>query len=288
MIQQQRGKLTDCALPLPQQMAQMRMRRGNRRISENESSRAVAARQVHGLIGVPPTYEKFLSGVKVSAPDDDSVSLNFGEDAPEEDELLEHLTVCISVYNNHASVHLILGKGMFDTETSMGWNTLQINEKTNLRVIHLAFHEGSTNSYDVYYENLNLIGSTRRYFVVSKIQSMHLSLVLASMTGAFPVSYVEFENDCLEFAKVYCQVLHSIADIELDSEMINTINSLTITGFRSERSVRADGMSHSLAPSAALSLRAPEVTMVVACGLVMYIAGRLLYFAEQKMWQMMS
>lgn len=216
------------------------------------------------------------------------MSFNFEEDAPEEDELLEYLTVCISVYNNHASVHLVLGKSLFDIETSMGWNTLQINEKTNVRVIHLAFHEGSTNSYDVYYENLNIIGSTRQYFVVSKIQSMHLSLVLASMAGSFPVSYVEFENDCLEFAKVYCQVLHSIGDIELDIELINAINSLTITGFRSERSVRGGGMSHLLAPSAALSLRTPEVGMGVVCGLVMYIVGRLLYFAEQKMWQMVS
>lgn len=265
----------------------MRMRRGNRKISENELSRAVAARKVHGIVGVPPKYKKFLSGVQIS-PEDDKISVSFGEDAPEDDELLEYLTVCISVYNNHASVYLIVAKSMFDLETNMGWNTVQIGEKTNLRVIHLAFHEGSTNSYDVYYENLNVIGSTRKYFVVSKIQSMYLSVVLAAMAGAFPKSCVEFESDCLEFAKVYCQVFHSLGDNELDSEAITMINSLTITGFGSERSVREGGIWHSLAPSAALSLRAPEVGVVLACGLVMYVVGRLLYFAEQKMWELMS
>lgn len=267
-------------------MSQMRMRRGNRRITENESSRAVAARRVHSLIGVPPTYKKFLSAVEVSCPGD-TVRFEFGEDAPEDDELLEYLTVCISVYNNHASVHLVVSKSVFDVETHMGWNTLEINERTNVRVIHLAFHEGSTDSYDVYYEHLNLIGCTRKYFVVSKIESMYLSLVLAAMAGAFPASYVEFENDCLEFAKRYCQILHSIGDIELDIEAISMVNTLTITGFRSERSVREGGMSHSWAPAAALSIR-PEVWMAVACGVVVYVVGRLLYSAEQKMWALMS
>ena len=244
----------------------------------------MAQKPIHSLVGLPPEYSGYMAGLSSSREGDDGVGINYDEtEGPDDDELLQYVTVCISVYDLHATVQVIVHKGVFDIETSMGWNTIEFNEPTNVRYIHLAFHDQQCESYDIYYQNMTLSGSMRNYFVVSKFQSMRLSLVLASMLAASPGAYVTFDTDCLEFAKVYCQVLHSLAGTPLDMEAVKMVNDLTITKFNSEKSVRGGGTSHSLASPAALSLSMKRGDLLVLALLIIpiYVIMRLLYVAEQ-------
>lgn len=263
-------------------MSAMHLQPRNRRV--DGSSHRRAQKPILGMVGVPPEYKEYMAGLYSSREGDDGIGINYDEsDCPDDDEVLENVTVCISVYNMHATVQIVVNKGVYDIGTNMGWNTIELNEPTDVRYIHLAFHDDQRDSYDVYYDNCTISGSRRKYFVISKFLRMPLSLVLASMLTASPGAYVTFDTDCLEFAKVYCQVLHSLAGSPMDAEAVTALNTLTITEFNSEKSVRGGGTSHSLAPSAALSLSLKTGDLLVGALLVVpvYIIVRLLYVTEQ-------
>lgn len=263
-------------------MTTMYLQPRNRRITR--SSRRKAEKPIHSLVGVPPEYAGYMAGLHSSKEGDDGIGINYDEaDGPDGDELLEHVTVCISVYNMHATVQVVVNKGMFDIGTSLGWNTIEMNEPTDVRYVHLAFHDDQCDSYDIFYDKATVSGSRRRYFVISKFRTMRLSLVLATMLTASPGAYLTFDTDCLEFAKVYCQVLHSLAGSPMDAEAVTEMNNLTITEFKSERSVRGGGTSQSLGPSAALSLSLETADLLKGALLVVpvYVIVRLLYVTEQ-------
>lgn len=263
-------------------MTTLRLQPRNRRVGG--SSHRMAQKPIHSLVGFPPEYSGYMAGLSSSREGDDGVGISYDETkGPDDDELLEYVTLCISVYNMHATVQVIVHKGVFDIETSMGWNTIEFNEPTNVRYIHLAFHDQQCESYDIYYQNMTLLGSRRKYFVINTFESIRLSLVMASMLAASPGAYVTFDTDCLEFAKVYCQVLHTLAGSPLGMEAVKMVNGLTITEFNSEKSMRGGGTSHSLASPAALSLSMKRGDLLVLALLLLpiYVIMRLLYGAEQ-------
>lgn len=263
-------------------------RRPGNRIAE-ESRPGTLNKKIHSFIGIPEAYSQFVQGI-TSSPGTDGIGITFG-DPPEDDELLEYLTVCVSVHDNHASVYLVLSEDMFKVETGMCWSTFELLKPADALKIHLAFHQNKTlDSYDIYYERKPIPASTRELFVVSKIKSVHLSFVLAAVVVACPRSYVAFEDDCLEYARVYIQVFHSIAGIPLDTEAVGVLNQLTITELSSERSMRETGAEHwlSLVVAQCMSMRPGHLLVGVFLVVPVYILVRLLYLAEQRMWGMMA
>eukprot|EP00752_Nemacystus_decipiens_P004115 g3765.t1 len=264
-------------------------RRPGNRIAD-ESRPGILNKKIHSFIGIPEAYSQFVQGI-TSSPGTDGIGITFGEDPPEDDELLEYLTVCVSVHDNHASVYLVLSEDMFKVETGMCWSTFEMLKPADACKIHLAFHQNKAlDSYDIYYERKSIPASTRELFVVSKIESVHLSFVLAAVVVACPRSYVAFEDDCLEYARVYLQVFHSIAGIPLDTEAIGVLNQLTVTELPSERSMRETGAEHwlSLVVAQCMSMRPGHLLVGAFLVVPVYILVRLLYLAEQRMWGMLA
>lgn len=82
------------------------------------------------IVGVPTSYESVVRGLN-TVKSEQLVQIKYGTKPPDDDELLQNLTVCISVYQTHAAVQILVDTAAFNANLPKGEHTLRLNSSTN-------------------------------------------------------------------------------------------------------------------------------------------------------------
>lgn len=192
---------------------------------------------LNGIVGVPFSYKTFVrdlaivkefrsidsnSGSDNHDDDDDSengskVHVMYGADPPDDDELLENLTVCISAPAGTAAVQIIDDDAIYANEKFKAGSerTLRLGALTEMRIVDAVLESDrdvnhyspyyissstSTGSstdtltaeetYNVRYERQTLLEEVKcKVFIVGKIDKLRLSRILAVAFQAAPARH---------------------------------------------------------------------------------------------------